>query len=77
MAMAALASEVVFVLVALRHAGKARSQPDQFADHLGTVANDRLNGDPIAQPGARLQRVLHVRLEGVIHAPSLAIPPCA
>ena len=63
MAMAALAPEVVLVLVAFRNPGKAGAQPDQLAHHFGTVAHDRLDRRPVAQPSARAQGVLDVRLE--------------
>ena len=74
MTVAALASEVVLVLVAFGHPGEAGAQADQLADHLGTVAHDRLDGGAVAQPGAGAQGVLDMRFERIVHAPDAGDP---
>ena len=69
MAMAALASEIVFVFAAVLDSGEAGAEANQIAHHFGTVAHDTLDRGGIAQPRSRAQSVGDVRLEGVIDAP--------
>ncbi len=69
MTMAALAPEVVFVLAAFLDPREVRAESDQFAHRFRTVAHDSLDRRPIAQAGARPQRVLDVRLERIVDAP--------
>ena len=69
MAVAALATEVVFVLAAFLDASESRAERDQLAHRVGAVAHDGFDRVPVAQPGAGAQRVVDVRLERVVDAP--------
>src|ERR1700674_5853028 len=69
MTVAALAAEVVFVLAAFLDARKARAERDELPHGFGAIAHDGLDRVPIAQAGAGAQRVVDVRLEGIVDAP--------
>ena len=69
MAVAALAAEIVLAVLGAGAAREVGAERDQLADALGAVAHHQVDDVAVAEAGAGDQRVLDVRLEGILRAP--------
>src|SRR5215469_188814 len=74
MAVATLAPEVIFILIAMCELAELSAEPDQLAHHIRTFPNDAFHGSAVAQPGARAAGVIDVRFERVVDAPDAGNP---